>query len=797
MDVAVVDLDPGSDADLVVPRLSRTRGRARKLLTSYYVVLICLALVSGAVWAAVVPPFEAPDESWFYRQAAGLEKQGTYRYGLFHVLTEPVVRRGADDAPVDPTPNPAFRFVSNRRGEVNMFLHAPAVRGARAHLRRLYLLRAVIVVVTALTIAAVFATAHLVLGSAPAALVVAAATLLNPQFSFVGAVVHPEALARLLGALVTLVLVARATGAIGRLGSWLLLAPLLLAVPFTDRQAFFLVPFAALGLVIVEPRWRARLAVAAALGTIAALTIAILPRTGEAWSELAPWLQTLRNPVAPFLSPDPSRGATPPTFAYYLFEFAPKMFLGFWGWLGQPSVLLPAWLFGGLAAATLVTLAGLAGAFGARWFASVQSGRVRWNIVVLFVAGIGLMLLPIVYAPAVAGRNLWYGRWLFPFIGPIMIAVVTGLTAFASAARRHPHAVAVGAALAAATGALLWMGEPGARVRHGIAGHHYGDQAHLLATIRASLIALAFVPIVTEGANLVRRSRTSEAPRRGMTLGCAWGIVVALVAANAAVLLGFVAPRYKPLGPAEYVVAIEREVGRGDYSRAAGLNRHARSTYPDDEAIRRLAMRMPRLLVPDTPDESALLPLEQALARGARFSTNADLRALARALRVHGWRGRAAIGQVAEAATRDPRLREGAGLLQLQLGDTRNTRAVADFVENAGITNVNASMRNGEADLVGFSLERTTRGVAAVTVYFVPRREWVSRRFWLHAYPPGSHDYVDVPAVNGPFERWMPGELAWETFEMPTGDAYVAYVGFWVGNDIGPAYLLGTIAAPK
>jgi len=758
-----------------------------------------IALLSLAAWAAVIPPFEAPDESWFYRQAAGLEDPRRYRRGLFHVLASPLVRRGAGDAPVDPTRNPAFRFISNRRGDVNMFVHAPPIAGARAHLPRLYLLRGGVVLLTAVATAAVFAMAHLVFGAAAPAFVVAAACLFIPQFSLMGAVVHPEALSRLLGALVVLVLVARGVGALKRLVSWLLLIPLLAMVPFADRQAFFLVPFAALGVMIVERRWRVRFAIAAALGAIAVVGIATLPRTSEAWQELAPWLQILRNPIAPFLAPDQARNVTPPPLAYYVFEFAPKMFFGFWGWLGQPSILLPPWLFGTLAVVTMLSATGLIIALARR--AVAPRGAVRWHLVLLLATGLGMMLLPLAYAPAIAGRNLWYGRWLFPLVGPIMIGAAVGIAAFASAALRRPHVFAAGAAVVAAALWLLWSGETGAWVRHGIAGHHYGDQAHLLATIRASLIALAFVPLVIECVHLVSRTRRAEALRyragvaQGFSLAGASSVVIALVAANAAVLFGFVRPLYASLGPPEYVTAIRREVALGEYDRAAGLYRHARVTFPLDETVRALASEMPRLLIPDSADASALQQLEIEIARGARFTNNADLLALARAVRVYGWHDRPALAHAGDAA-REPHLAEGAALLRLQFAPRGSSGAVEQFITTSGIVRRDTVMHNGQVDLVGFSVHRTPRGAAAVTVYYIPRVPWSNRRFWLHAYPPGVHDYVDVPPVAAPFDGWVPGEVAWDTFELPAADRFVVYVGVWVGGSIGPAYSLGTIEPP-
>src|SRR6185436_19567767 len=86
-----------------------------------------------------------------------------------------------------------------------------------------------------------------------------------PQASFTNVFVHREVITRLLGAAVTLVVVARATGRLGRWSTWVLLLCALAVAPLADRQAYFLVPFAALALIATERRWWARCAAALAI----------------------------------------------------------------------------------------------------------------------------------------------------------------------------------------------------------------------------------------------------------------------------------------------------------------------------------------------------------------------------------------------------------------------------------------------------------------------------------------------------------------------------------------------------
>src|SRR5204863_8801722 len=102
------------------------------------------------------------------------------------------------------------------------------------------------------TVPIISAAAGLATGSAALHPVRAGLSLWIPQFSFINAVVHAEAVTRLFAVAITLVVVGRAAGALPRGASWLLLMIGIVLVPFADRQALFLAPFAAIGLIAAE-----------------------------------------------------------------------------------------------------------------------------------------------------------------------------------------------------------------------------------------------------------------------------------------------------------------------------------------------------------------------------------------------------------------------------------------------------------------------------------------------------------------------------------------------------------------
>ncbi len=100
---------------------------------------------------------------------------------------------------------------------------------------------------------------------------------------------------------------------------------------------------------------------------------------------------------------------------------------------------------------------------------------------------------------------------------------------------------------------------------------------------------------------------------------------------------------------------------------------------------------------------------------------------------------------------------------------------------------------HGEAVLEGYTLHAGHGGRMEITVYFSPRRDWSRRHVWVHAYPSGALDYLELEAFPPLFQGWKAGELAWETFQLPSNKRFILYVGVEFAGNLGPAFPLGAV----
>lgn len=746
------------------------------------VTLVVLTIVVGLSWMAVVPSFEGPDELFFYNRAREYAEHPTAREPLFYRAAGLVIRAMSPGLPpAEPRYNPAFRFTTNRHGEVNRFSHE-RLPAPRSHLRTLAALRVLVLALSLLTVLLIYAVARLALPDARWAVAVAAVSLAIPQFSFVAVVVHPEVITRLVGAAVALLVAARAAGRLSRGVTWVAFVVAVAVIPFADRQAFFLVPFAAAGLVAAEPNWRARLIAAGAMLMPALLALAIVARFMEDSTNLGPWFALLRHPLNPLVEANPSIGSVPPERAYYAFEFAPKLFMGFWGWLGQPSILLPAWLYGVLGAATGLALAGLISRlFNPENAALSEEARRQRLVRRLLALGVVLMCIPILYAPAIAGRNLWYGRWLFAMLGAIVAGLGLGWAEIVGRARRRPHRVAAAIGVLAIVAFVLWVSPWGDAFRAGVQANHYGDRERLIATARDLIVALAATALAIE---LAARAPRFFAPWSGpaATVACACALNVTLLAS-------FVKPLYEPLTPAEFAVLIDDMSAPGESVRAADIYASATTLYPDSIELRRLGDSRPRLLLGSQTSASGVL-----LERLARASGLADREVLLRLAREAAGAVGAPSDTVRTAladAEQRPDLAEPARLLRLALeGGTGGADVAAAAIAAGDGMRLSMPLRQGEARLEGRTLHRLESGGTEVIVYFTPLRSWDNHRVWLRAYPIGSGDYLDPDAAFVQRD-WPIGVPGWEVFHLPPG-RYELFAGVWVGGSIGDGVHLGS-----
>jgi hypothetical protein len=745
------------------------------------VIVTAVALLTGGAWMSVIPPFEGTDELHFYNRAREYAARPERREGLFFRLAAPIVRvMKQPTGVVAPEYNPAFQFVSNARGEMNRFVHDRPV-APREHVRLLMAIRGLVVALAVVTALMIYAMARLSLGDGRLALLVAGMCLWIPQSSFANATVHAEALTRLIAAAITLAIVARVTGRLPRALAWVLLPIGIALVPFADRQALFLAPFAAIGLVATERTWRARAVAALLVAAPAAVAFWIVTRFTEQGTDIGPWLLLLKHPLRPLFEADPARGSFPPDAPYYAFEFVPKLFMGFWGWMGQPSILLPAWTYAALAVFTGVSLIGLVRRLRHPAPASDEARR-RQAARRLLAVGIGLMCLPIVYGPAIAGRNLWYGRWLFAMIGPIVIGLVLGFGEFILVARRWPHRTAIALGVVALGASSLWLAGPGEALRAGIMVNHYGDRARLIVTARDIIAVTAIAAVAIELA--------AHAPPWPTGIPAIPALIAVIAVMNAIAVAGFIRPLYAPLTADEYVALVSKYMAAHDLARASDVYASAIKSYPGSVEIRQLADDAPRLLLGGPPATSLDL-LWNRLARAKGLNDRDALLMLAHQVRESRWRDPDRLNAALTEAERHPELVEPVALVRLALSDGAADRdASRGLIEAGHGKRLDLAVRNGEVIFEGFTVHPVAGGGSQLILYFRPRVDSANRRLFLHAYR-SVGDYVDVepgmvPAV------WRPGELAWAAFDLPAGK-FTAFAGVWVGSDRGPEMRLGEI----
>jgi hypothetical protein len=572
-------------------------------------LLIAATLVTGAAWGAVIPPFEGPDERAYYQGLVMPALPHSVRPPqLYIAFMKPFMRlAGRVDRVLQVKDNPAFRAASNRRGRINLFVHGRAEATSRRDVNRLWVFRSLTFLVWVASLILVFETAGLVSGQPETALLTSGLCLCLPGVSVLLFKVHPAAIPVLLGSAVYWTMIARALGRLGRAWSWIIGLAAAGMAPFSGNQAYFLLLLVPLGLVLLETTWRAKMfaAVAFLVLTVLALRLRLFAHVqGD-----------LRIAIAPFLPSYPYHWWPSDLPSYFVFEFAPKLFFSFCGWLGQQSLLLPAPAYAAMAVAFGVALYGLA----ARVRESTLSGEQR-RVAVIFVVGIGLTCVPILYTNVLTDRTAAAGYWLYASIAPIMIGLVLGWRSAVAVVQRSPRRVPV-----------------------------------LLAALRR------------------------WSPRSGSHRWPA-GVFAFVWVLNLLLLMAFVAPLYSPLDAEGLAAAVREEAADGEYTRATDIFRLAAATYPESTAVSRLVIDVPHLALKGA-DEPVFRALQVRLARGETLNNRADLMALARVAHMRQAFDPALLRAVAGRIANTSQMREPLALIRAQFeGDA----PAADIVRAAG-----------------------------------------------------------------------------------------------------------------
>lgn len=767
------------------------------------IALAALCALTGVAWGAVVPPFEAPDEIYFCRIAVDVAQGQPPPYDpMFFRLVEPLVRVTFNAGlRFDAARNPAFRFVSNQPGRVTMFRQGPGAGVGRRELAALYLMRGVVLGLTIATTLLIYTSSFAFFGQSDMALLVAGLSFLVPQFSFAGSQVNPESLATLWGAAAAALVIGRATRTLSPVVAWALLIPLLGTAPFTDSTAVFLVPLAPVAMALVERGWKRRLTMLAGVVALGVFTLWVGHAFADSLPEGVPHkvrdllagadlgaLSGAAHPLTPFL-----RQAD--TGRYLLYEFVPKMFFGFWGWLGQPSILLPAAFYAavfGLMVASAIGLARLVYSRVRRPAGLLVNGEPSAFLV---VAGIGVvtMLIPIVYSTVLWNRNEWYGRWLFPWLGPIMILITVGIRELWRVAAKRPRVLSVPLAIVFAVVGVAWLGGFGTGITAGVRANHYGDQDHLLRTIRYSVLTLGLLPVWIELIACVRNRQFAGSILRQNSVrpGVPVIILCSAWAINLVLLFAFVRPLYRPLDGSGYAKVIRAELAQRDFPRAIAIADVAMRELPNSDDLARV--------VPDVMDVIAATGQYDALAAylGSRTTvsgtalTSREALAMARAIRASSGDARDTLLSIAKTLVPNAGTEELQILALELMSETAIAERTIPLAAKDRAKPIGLDSRG--VRLEAFSTRTLPSGDREVIIYFRPLAEWRGRRLWLHAYPAGSQVYADVKAAPQAFEGWRKGELSWEAFRTPGSGPFNVYIGISLADDLGKAYPIGPI----
>ena len=668
--------------------------------------LIAAALIIGAAWVAIVPPFEGADERAHYAALAA-------------------PRSGAVAPAVPVRANPIFDPASNERGRVNAFMHGQLEGAVRSDLTRMYALRALTLAAWVASLFLIFDTAVMVFGRNDLALVTAAAALCLPGPSLWFSTIQPMALWALIGSAAYWTLTARVVGRVGRAPLW------------------------ALG--------------GAAIG-------------------LAAWFRVFANLskiYAPFLPSYPYKWWPSDFLPYLIFEFAPRIFFGFAGWIGQQSLLLPAPVYALIAAAVGVALSGLA----LRLWTVPLSPQQR-RLIAAYGGGICVTFACMLYTNILIDRTAPTATWLYASLAPIMIALAVGGRWAVAFARRSPHRVATPLAAVALVTGLVWMSGVG-DIPGAVHFTYTGNVHHLGRTVLYTIVLLT----LAAGAIMMAAWR-----RRTRAAGQSSGPILVLVAActlNLALVMAFVLPRYALLGADGIAAAVREAVTDDEPARATELYRLGTAAYPDSATLSRAVFDLPTLDLKGR-QQALFTALRAKVARGGTLDSRTELMAFARLGAMTHAFDPEIMRAIGHRIADTPALREPRALIRGMSDGRTESGSIADIMAAAGGNAASLNMHD-DAVLEGFVVHRNAADRNEITLYFRPLRPGVGAGLWVHAYPEGSRDYVTLNRTTPAYADWKPGSLAWESFELPSNAPFVLYLGIEVNQNLGAAFPIGTI----
>ncbi len=385
--------------------------------------LAILAFLHGLVYLAFTPPWQAPDEPQHFQYVRFLLDErrlpSPQDEEVDTPLTEEVRQsmiqfdfwtwRNRSTAP----PTLTYR-IAWAHPPLYYILAAAALAPFPSLdvTAQMYVVRLFSLILTALTVWVAYQAMHSLFPDSP--MLAAAVPLfiaLLPMHAFLGSSVNNDALAELTATVVVWLLIEISRrGFTWQRGAWLAVG--LAAALLTKRTVFFLVPLAAIGLLIVlSPRARRWLALAGALAIFALLAIAFqypgsylgrLPKLAESVLRLS----TLPGPAD-------------------LALWGALLFTTFWGNFGWATIQLDAAWYGLLLIVTAISGAGWVKlAWNWRRCLSAMAPWQRWGGAMCAVAV--LLVSAQMVALILVGGIHQQARYMFPAIVPIALILVLG-----------------------------------------------------------------------------------------------------------------------------------------------------------------------------------------------------------------------------------------------------------------------------------------------------------------------------------------------------------------------------------
>jgi hypothetical protein len=434
-----------------------------------------LAFAHAGLYAALVPPWQAPDEPAQVEYVLLVAQRGRptedLDLGIQRRIVEDLVARDffrfaggqrppADDLSFEAVWPGQARYVG--RQPAYFLLAAVVVRALpdAPIAVQVAALRTLSAALFGLTVVAIFATARLVFPLRPVlAVATALAAALLPMPAALGGAVNNDNLANLVGAAAFLTIAFAERRGYRPEVVFVLIGLAVLAL-YTKRTTLMLIPLVALvlGTAIWRQGWRARLAGAAiaALGMVAAVAIIeTFPPLRDTVAYIADRYfanASVESNLAAIEGISPAWQNVLGSFVTYAGPFFQSS-IGLFGWLDVP--LAPVWYF--LAGLGLVVALLGAGIFALRSDAHLDpAGRaaLRWLLIGLAFS-FGLVFLYALYFSQ--DGTAPQGRYLLVSLSPLLLLLTAGLAELAPR-RFRVTALLVGAWLLLLVGAVALVG---------------------------------------------------------------------------------------------------------------------------------------------------------------------------------------------------------------------------------------------------------------------------------------------------------------------------------------------------